>query len=63
MKIIMSNKNEKDRSSIDKIKTYYGQKTESKAVICLINDFDRIQNIIDENKSLKIKLATTIRNG
>jgi len=62
MKIIMSNKNEKDRNNIDKIKSYYGQKTESKAVVCLINDFERIQNIIDENKKLKIKLTTAIRD-
>lgn len=57
MQINLINKNEKDRNNINKIKAYYGQKTESKAIICLINDFDKIKKIIDENKELKIKLS------
>ena len=57
MRIITRNVNEKDRKKLDNIKTYYGQKTETKALNNLIDDFEKIYQIIEENKKLKIKLS------
>lgn len=63
MKIILSNKNEKDRREIEKIKSYYGHKTESKALKSLIYDFDKLEEILNENKRLKIKLSLICCNS
>ena len=62
MRIITRNVDEKDRKKLDNIKTYYGQKTETKALNNLIDDFEKIYQIIEENKKLKLKLSF-IRNG